>query len=139
MPKVIIRTTNCVDATVNVNGNLLDTVPSGGVLDVPVEYENGTPVGTIVGGVVEIPNIVKALLIKTFLEETEDFATFVIDADGVGTITSITQDGGSGVITVEVNAIPVSVPITLVLADVVRIDRTISTADGFVNFIGTYV
>lgn len=44
------------DATVNVNGNLFDTVASGGTLEVPVEYENGTPVGTITGGIVEIPN-----------------------------------------------------------------------------------
>jgi hypothetical protein len=46
----------CADATVNVNGNLFDTVVSGGTLDVPVEYENGTPVGTIVSGVVQVPN-----------------------------------------------------------------------------------
>lgn len=46
----------CADATVNVNGGLFDTVASGGTLNVPVEYENGTPVGTISGGVVEIPN-----------------------------------------------------------------------------------
>jgi hypothetical protein len=46
----------CADATVTVNGNLFDTVASGGTLEVPVEYENGTPVGTIAGGVVEIPN-----------------------------------------------------------------------------------
>jgi hypothetical protein len=46
----------CEDATVNVNGNLFNTVAAGGTLNVPVRYENGTPVGTIDGGVVEIPN-----------------------------------------------------------------------------------
>jgi hypothetical protein len=46
----------CDDATVNVNGNLFNTVASGGTINVPVQYENGTPVGTIDGGVVEIPN-----------------------------------------------------------------------------------
>lgn len=46
----------CDEATVNVNGALFNTVASGGTLNVPVEYENGTPVGSISGGVVEIPN-----------------------------------------------------------------------------------
>jgi len=47
---------SCADGTVNVNGELFDTVASGGTLNVPVQYENGTPVGTITEGVVEIPN-----------------------------------------------------------------------------------
>jgi hypothetical protein len=59
-PTIPYVTTACVieceDATVNVNGNLFNTVASGGTLNVPVEYENGTPIGTIIGGVVEIPN-----------------------------------------------------------------------------------
>jgi hypothetical protein len=46
----------CADATVTVNGDAFDTVESGEIIDVPVEYENGTPVGSIVSGVVEIPN-----------------------------------------------------------------------------------
>jgi len=44
------------DSTITVNGNAFGNALSGGALDVPVEYENGTPVGTIVGGVVEIPD-----------------------------------------------------------------------------------
>jgi hypothetical protein len=48
--------TICAAGTVNVNGNLFNTVASGGTINVPVRYENGTPVGTIDGGVVEIPN-----------------------------------------------------------------------------------
>ena len=44
------------DSTITVNGNAFGNALSGGSLDVPVEYENGTPVGTIVGGIVEIPN-----------------------------------------------------------------------------------
>jgi len=46
----------CTDANVEVNGNAYDTVASGATIDVLVEYENGTPVGTIVGNVVEIPD-----------------------------------------------------------------------------------
>lgn len=44
------------DCTVTVNGDAFDTVLAEGSIDVPVEYANGTPVGTIVSGVVEIPN-----------------------------------------------------------------------------------
>jgi hypothetical protein len=60
----------CADATVNVNGNLFDTVASGGTLEVPVEYENGTPVGTIAGGVVEIPNPVTCADATAVLKDT---------------------------------------------------------------------
>jgi hypothetical protein len=48
--------TICADGTVNVNGVLFDTVASGGTLNVPVEYENGTPVGTPDDGIIKIPN-----------------------------------------------------------------------------------
>jgi hypothetical protein len=51
-----VKEVEAPDATVTVNSAAFDTVVSGGTLDVPVEYVNGTPVGTIVGGVVEIPN-----------------------------------------------------------------------------------
>lgn len=46
---------DCDDAIVTVNGDAFGSVPSGGTLDVPVEYGDGTPVGTIVSGVVVIP------------------------------------------------------------------------------------
>jgi hypothetical protein len=52
--------TPCADASVTVNSSAFDTVAAGGTLDVPVEYENGTPVGTITAGVVVIPNPVTA-------------------------------------------------------------------------------
>lgn len=57
--------TACLDANVTVNSSTFDTVASGGTLDVPVEYENGTPVGTITGGIVEIPNPVE--LVRVYL------------------------------------------------------------------------
>lgn len=47
---------SCDPVQVNVNGNAYATPTSGSTLNVLVEYENGTPVGTIVGNVVEIPN-----------------------------------------------------------------------------------
>ena len=54
--KVVVTYPACADGNVTVNSAAFDSVASGGSLDVPVEYENGTPVGTIVGGVVEIPD-----------------------------------------------------------------------------------
>lgn len=44
------------DSEVTVNGNAYANVKATDALDVPVEYENGTPVGTINAGVVKIPN-----------------------------------------------------------------------------------
>jgi hypothetical protein len=48
--------TACIDGNVTVNDSEFGTVASGGTLDVPVQYENGTEVGVNVGGVIEIPN-----------------------------------------------------------------------------------
>lgn len=44
------------DSSITVNGDAFGSVLAEGTLDVPVEYANGTPVGTITGGIVEIPN-----------------------------------------------------------------------------------
>ena len=60
----------CDDANVTVNGSAFDTVASGGTLDVPVQYENGTPVGTIVLGVVEIPNPIVCADATAVLKDT---------------------------------------------------------------------
>ena len=60
----------CDDATVTVNSNAFNTVASGGTLDVPVEYVNGTPVGTIVLGVVQIPNPITCADATAVLKDT---------------------------------------------------------------------
>jgi hypothetical protein len=44
------------DGAVTVNSSAFGNVKSNGSLDVPVEYENGTPVGSIISGVVQVPN-----------------------------------------------------------------------------------
>ena len=54
--KIVVPNTPCADADVTVNSSAFNSVASGGTLDVPVKYVNGTPIGTIVGGIVEIPN-----------------------------------------------------------------------------------
>jgi len=52
----VTPTDSCADADVEVNGNAYGSVASGSLIDVLVRYVNGTPVGTIVGNVVQIPN-----------------------------------------------------------------------------------
>jgi hypothetical protein len=64
-------TVTCADATVNVNGNLFNTVASGSVIDVPVEYENGTSIGTITAGVVVIPDPVTCADATAVLKDTD--------------------------------------------------------------------
>jgi len=44
------------DSSITVNGNAFGNALSGGLFNVPVQYQNTTPVGTIMGGVVEIPD-----------------------------------------------------------------------------------
>lgn len=46
----------CPVGIVTINDDKYAELSSGGVLNVPVQYENGTPVGNIVEGVVLIPN-----------------------------------------------------------------------------------
>ena len=54
--KIVVPNTPCADADVTVNSLAFNSIASGGALDVPVKYINGTPIGTIVGGIVEIPD-----------------------------------------------------------------------------------
>jgi hypothetical protein len=65
--------------------------------------------------------------------------TLQIDSQTAGNITSISQDGTSGVITVRKNAIIVTAPFTLSIGDLVDIERSIFTTAGFVNLNGSYV
>jgi hypothetical protein len=46
----------CDDGTITINSAAFGTVASGGTIDIPVEYVNGTPVGSLVGSVWTIPN-----------------------------------------------------------------------------------
>lgn len=57
------------DSPITVNSNAFANVKATDSLDVPVQYENGTPVGTIVGGVVEIPDPPEAFHLATALHE----------------------------------------------------------------------
>lgn len=131
------------DATVNVNSSLFDTVVAEGDLNVPVQYVNGTPVGTIVGGVVQIPNPVQSVFIKFGFESGNDeTGTLTIDADNAGTFTSTTDDGSSGTITYNVNGGGFASfvnPTALGIGDTIAAKRTITTGAGYAKISGTYV
>jgi len=87
----------CADATVNVNGNLFDTVASGGTLNVPVEYENGTPVGSISGGIVEIPNPITCADATAVLKDTDGN---ILLTESIPSNVSLQLDAPDGSVTV---------------------------------------
>ena len=63
---------SCADGSVTVNGDAFDTVASGGSLDVPVQYANGTDVGTITAGIVVIPNPAGSTIIPDYCRPMKD-------------------------------------------------------------------
>ena len=63
----------------------------------------------------------------------------LIDADSAGTYTSLVQDGSSGTITYSKNGggfTSFASPLTLVAGDSIQIQRTTTTADGFIRLYG---
>ena len=64
-----------------------------------------------------------------------------IDSDSAGTYTSITDDGSSGSITLNINSTgfaPFVNPTTLSIGDTLEVQRTVSTATGFYKITGTF-
>lgn len=80
----------CQPVTVNVNGNLFDSFDSGTTGNVPVQYVNGTPIGTIVDGAVQIPNPITCAA-----------ATYEIrDSDGNVLNSGSIASGGSAIVSI---------------------------------------
>lgn len=83
---------------------------------------------------------VKTVFIKGIFGAGNDtMEQLTIDADNEGTYTVITDDGGSGTISLEVNGAPTSVPFSLVIGDTLDAVRTVDTNIGFFKISGTYV
>ena len=126
------------DGSVTVNGSAFDTVLSGGTLDVPVEYVNGTPVGTIVSGVVQVPDPIETLVsnfnFPTGLTPLELEVT--IDADSAGTYNTASFTGSVLSATYEKNGSPATLPITVVIGDTLNVIP--NAANGTVKLTGTY-
>lgn len=99
-------------------------------------------------GALPIPSssLTKFIEIKTFvvifefLEDELEATVTDVQADGVGTIESVTQDGASGTITWSVNGGAFgAAPSEYQLGDTIVVKRTVSTAAGFVKTTGLYV
>lgn len=76
-----------------------------------------------------------------FSSGTSEMGLLTITADNAGTYTSITDDGASGVIELNVNAggyVPFSSPLVLIAGDTINVNRTITTSDGWYKLTGTY-
>lgn len=133
----------CADADVYLNDVPIWTIESGGLLELSIvdqDDEVVTPI-SVVGNVIKINDAASSLtdlVIKLYFLADDDYAEITITADEVGTLTAYTDDGSSGSITFTYNAVAATLPITTVLSGVLRVDRTISTSDGFVRLTGTY-
>jgi hypothetical protein len=108
--------------------------------------EDGNPLDSITFPVYTDPNIdistycPKDVFIKGIFAASESqLQSLTIDADNAGTYTTLTQDGGSGTITFEINSTPATLPFTLSVADVLDVFRTTDTSLGHYKITGTYV
>lgn len=85
----------------------------------------------------------KDIYLKSLFAITNDVMELItIDADNAGTYTSISDDGGSGTITIDINGAGYGAfvnPTVLAVSDYIVIKRTITTAAGYVKLTGTYV
>lgn len=58
-------------------------------------------------------------------------ADYVMTSEDAGTYTTLTDDGGSGTVTILINGLALSLPYTAIAGDVVSASRTINTAAGW--------
>jgi len=110
--------------TVNRDGVLFatETVQSGGtaIVNVPSDCAQDTRIRAV------------------FFEGQDEAPILTISAFNAGNYTSFIQDGSSGTVTFEVNSVLSALPFVLSATDELKVIRTNSTADGFVEIIGTY-
>jgi hypothetical protein len=128
------------DSQINVNG-----VDEGDIISVKTVDVNTniTPSSVgLVGNTLTI-TLPKTVFIKGLFKAGNDtMETLTIDVDNAGTYTSITDDGGSGSITLSKNAgafAAFSNPLVLANTDTLVVKRTTSTSAGFFKLTGTYV
>ena len=126
------------DSDVSINGVAFDSIPAEDSLNIEVEYANGTPVGSIVGGVWTIPNVIQTLVsvfvIPTGLTPLELQVT--IDADSAGTYNTASFTGSVASATYQKNGSPATLPITVAIGDTLKVIP--NAANGTVKLTGTY-
>jgi hypothetical protein len=127
------------DQQINVNSVDEGDIPSVGTIDINTNIA-ATSVA-IAGRTVTI-TLPKEVFIKGIFGSANDtMETLTIDADNAGTYTSITDDGGSGAITLSVNGgafAAFSSPLVLVATDTLVVKRATTGSIGFYKLEGTY-
>jgi hypothetical protein len=76
------------------------------------------------------------------VDGTDALSVITIVSGMEGTYTSITDDGGSGALSVIINSIAILspfVPFTLNIGDTLQVTRATSTSDGYYEITGTYI
>jgi hypothetical protein len=127
------------DSQINVN-----SVDRGDVVSVKTIDVNTNIVPSSVGLVGNTLTITlpKEVFIKGLFKSGSDtMETLTIDAESAGTFTSITDDGGSGSITLSKNGgsfAAFSNPLVLANTDTLVVKRTTTTSAGFFKLTGTY-
>lgn len=134
------------DATVeNSDQSFSDTVASGGTLvldDITHTQTDGSPeILPAQIALVCTPQIKSVFLKGLFASGNDTMETITIDADNAGTYTSITDDGSSGAITLNINGGGDNAfvnPTVLGVSDTVVAKRATDTATGFYKITGTH-
>lgn len=121
------------------NGVASGFIPSVGTINVTT---NITPLNFNISGRTLAITLPKQVFIKGIFKAANDtMETLTIDADNAGTYTSITDDGGSGSITLSKNGgayASFSSPLTLAVSDTLVVKRTTTTNLGFYKITGTF-
>jgi hypothetical protein len=128
----------CADGTVEINGDQVATVPSGGMVNIMVE-QDGNPVGAFDPNSNSwvIPPCPTDLTLRVQVASGSDTFTFTLTANEAGTITSVNA-GGLTTFVLTVNATPVTAPFTLANGDVLAATFDTAGSDTVVILTGTY-
>jgi hypothetical protein len=127
------------DSQINVNG-----VDEGDVVSVKTIDVNTNIVPSsvgLVGNTLTITLPLEVFIKGLFKSGSDTMETLTIDAESAGTFTSITDDGGSGSITLSKNGgafAAFSSPLVLANTDTLVVKRTTTTTAGFFKLTGTY-
>jgi hypothetical protein len=136
---ITITARPCPDTDLEINGTPEGSFTAGSTIDLQLT-DGVNPVTPVsVGRVgdtvtVEVPKDLELLVPYSTGDTT---ATFTIVTGSAGTITAADTTGLTSV-TYEVNATPETLPITLVVGDVVKIDFDAAAANGVIKLTGSY-
>lgn len=137
----------CLDADVeNSDASYTATVASGETLVLPditvTDSDGSTFTSPSVKDITCTPSAKDLFLKGIFANGNDTMETLTIDADNAGTYTSISDDGASGTITLDINGGGFGAfvnPTVLAVNDVLIVKRTVTTASGWFKLTGTYV